>query len=1419
VTSSLLNQRCPPAVGSGSPDPAAGGPLPGAPARPPVIERVRLAAVCLGFLGLSLAQQPGRIVGDTKLDLAVDPLGFLARALQLWEPEGFAGQVQNQAYGYLFPMGPFFALGQLAGIPPWVVQRLWLALLLSLAFLGAVTLARRLGIGTPGSRLIGGLAYALAPRMISGLGATSIEVLPMALAPWVLVPLIAGAAGGSARRAALLSGLAVFCVGGVNAVATSAVLPLAVLWLLTRPAGPRRRRLMVWWVGAVALATAWWVGPLLLLGRYASPFLDYIESASTTTSTTDVLATLRGTTQWLSYLAGVQGPVWPAGWELVRDTGPILATVVMAAVGLWGLARRDLADRGWLVLGVLAGLVLVGLGHLGSVQGLVAEQVHDLLDGVLAPLRNVHKFDPVLRLPLALGVAHLCGVALRRAHRRQPLPGSAAGAAGSARSLRGLLALVGPHRPARAAVGVVVLALLVTASPAIAGRLAAPDGFEALPQHWEETADWLAENAGTGRALLLPGSSFGTYAWGQTGDEPLQALADSPWEVRNAIPLTPAGHIRMLDAVEERLNRGEGSAGLTRFLARSGITHLVVRNDLDAGTADATRPILVHQALRDSPGITRVATFGPTFPSATSFLGRTLDALLTPLRPAVEVFTVDDPGSRAYTVPLDEAVTVAGGPDGILELEDRDLLGDRPVLLADGDAPDTASTMVSDAQLRRERAFGSINGAESGGLDADDPLRLDAPARDYLYPGAEFGESVVRLEGGDISASSSAADVTSLGGARTDAHPAAAVDGDLRTAWRPARRFGTEPVWWRLAGDRPITADEIMVQLADDPDTLPPTGVRIRTDSGSHVVALADTAEPQWLPLPDGPTRTVEIIAAGGPGGGPADSLALAEVVVPGTEVTRTVVTPGPGGAVDAYAFDTSNPPASGCAVSVDRRPRCAAALVGAAEEGAGLDRVFSIHRPARYGMTVQAVPSPGPALDALIAGTARPWGPSVTASSSVTPDPRANADAAMDGDPLTTWTAAAGDGHPSLTLAWGAPLTIDRLRLVLTPDTAASTPLVVSLSNGTWERTVGLEEDGTAVFPAFTTDRLEISFPLLDEQTSYDPYTGAVSTLGVGISELEIPGLPAGDPRATAVLRYGEGPTVAVDGQVRATALRTTLAGLRALQPVELEFCSGSATTGWLGQGEHRFVARSTGAFAVDTATLLRDGIRPGGALVDRAAVDVGRWDAEHRTVRVAARSRPTLLVVAENENAGWVAALDGTPLEKQTVDGWQQGYLLPPGAAGEVTLDFQPGGAYRAALAGGAAAVLLLVGLLLVPARRPGPPATGRRERGGVLVGLAGVAGLALVGGVAGLVIGAVAALLLMGTRRPTLGRWLPGAAMLAAGVASVVPGGDDGATVGQLLALVAVAALVVSLLPRGPGRRLTRSRHRLSGRSIVP
>ncbi len=67
---------------------------------------------------LAFAQAPGLIVADTKYDLTQNPLGFLTRAAHQWSSIAPLGQVQNQAYGYFFPHGSFFAVGQLLHIPP-----------------------------------------------------------------------------------------------------------------------------------------------------------------------------------------------------------------------------------------------------------------------------------------------------------------------------------------------------------------------------------------------------------------------------------------------------------------------------------------------------------------------------------------------------------------------------------------------------------------------------------------------------------------------------------------------------------------------------------------------------------------------------------------------------------------------------------------------------------------------------------------------------------------------------------------------------------------------------------------------------------------------------------------------------------------------------------------------------------------------------------------------------------------------------------------------------------------------------------------------------------------------------------------------------------------------------------------------------
>jgi len=289
--------------------------------------RALTPGICLLLALLPFITAPGQIIADTKLNLAVSPAGFLARALTLWDPQQFGG-LQNQAAGYVFPMGPFFELGKLAAVPAWITQRLWIAVVLIAACTGTQRLASRLGIGVPWTRAVAGLAYALSPIALSMVGQYSGEYLPMAMLPWILLPL-AGAVRGqlSPARAAARSAVAVALCGGTNAASTAAVLTPALIYILASappqgaqgaqgPQGarssPSRRRLLAWWVPVTLLATCWWSVPLVLEAKYGVSFLPYTESAAVTTSVTSLSDVLRGTSNWISYLDVTGQPWWPA---------------------------------------------------------------------------------------------------------------------------------------------------------------------------------------------------------------------------------------------------------------------------------------------------------------------------------------------------------------------------------------------------------------------------------------------------------------------------------------------------------------------------------------------------------------------------------------------------------------------------------------------------------------------------------------------------------------------------------------------------------------------------------------------------------------------------------------------------------------------------------------------------------------------------------------------------------------------------------------------------------------------------------------------------------------------------------------------------------------------------------------------------
>ena len=111
--------------------------------------RVALVVALLPWL-----VQPGVVQPDTKVDLVVSPWRYLTRSLDAWSTHSGFGELQNQAYGYLWPMGPFFGVLHSLGVPGWAAQRAWWSFILVVGFFpaglaGLAVFLRRRGKGKP----------------------------------------------------------------------------------------------------------------------------------------------------------------------------------------------------------------------------------------------------------------------------------------------------------------------------------------------------------------------------------------------------------------------------------------------------------------------------------------------------------------------------------------------------------------------------------------------------------------------------------------------------------------------------------------------------------------------------------------------------------------------------------------------------------------------------------------------------------------------------------------------------------------------------------------------------------------------------------------------------------------------------------------------------------------------------------------------------------------------------------------------------------------------------------------------------------------------------------------------------------------------------------------------------------------------
>ncbi|NYT92666.1 alpha-(1-_3)-arabinofuranosyltransferase family protein [Salinispora sp. H7-4] len=1383
-------------------------------------QRFRHLAICVVLTALAFQQAPGLIVPDTKVDLNVNPAGWLLRSLHLWDPTGTFGQLQNQAYGYLWPMGPFFLVGSELGLAPWVIQRLWWALLFCVAYLGVVRLARSLGIGSPAGRMIAGIAFALSPRILTQLGWSSVESWPSAVAPWVLIPLVGLARGTPLRRAVAGSALAVACAGGVNATAVFAVVPLALLWLATLAPVRRRITAIAAWCGAVALATAWWLVPLLILGRYSPPFLDYIETAQSTTSVTDAVTTLRGTSYWVAYLASPVEQAIPGGARLATELGLILATLAVAALGVLGLSRRGMPHRRFLITGLVLGAAMVGLGHASDLPNLLTGGQQQFLDGVGAPLRNTHKFDVLLRLPLVLGLAHLVG-----------LVGQAARTAPAAR-----------RRPAVArawiTTGVTMAAVAAVASPAIVGGLATPGSAREVPRYWQEAADWLDANTGPGRVLVVPGARRPAYDWGSTTDEIVQPLLESSWAIRNSIPFTPPTTIRLLDAIEATLSSGAGSAGLADLLARSGVSHVLFRADLDHGRSDTTRPAVVRQALQRSPGLTRVTTFGPVRGGPEAVDERRDQGLDVPGR-ALEVYQVNRRVEPVVAYDRRDVATVVGGPESLLDLAAAGLLSPAPTVLA-GDADASAEAgdaeagdgygpiAMTDGLRRREVSFGRSQDNASHTRTADEPLAPSIPAHDYLPEWAPDWFTVAEFEGiSAIRAATAHSQVDIPGGNRSEHQPYAAMDGDPTTSWQSAPHHRGDRQWIEITLDNPTNVTRVELSFDLTADVVPTT---VTVTAGYESQTVESFGDRMIFDL-DGihATRRVHIAIddtfALRPLG--AGVVGISEISIPGVETSRTLRLPEAPATDHPPAVVVSADPRTPACFQVDGQPHCSTNAIRGSEDGRTIDRTLILPAAGTYDPQLWARPMDGSALHAVLDeavtdAQALGLAPEVSASSTGVPHPTRRPGAVWDGDPATSWSPAISDDAPILRLTWLKTQVIDGLRFAVDPAVAATRLGSVRVIADDGIRGGLLGEDGVLTLdPPIRTKELTIQFLDQPAVTSIDPYGFRLpEPLPIAVGELTVlPGAPSSpvDLDTPLTLDCGSGPTLTVGEETVTTALRGTMRDLLELREVPAEPC-GTDTELPLDAAEHRLVAAAS-QFATPTRVALVPQQQPTDVL-GPSALEVTAWDATERRVQVAGHAGERVLAVRENTNRGWQATLAGEPLRPMVVDGWQQGWVLPAGAAGEVVLRFTPDRPYQVALLTGGVLLLGVVLLALLPERRGGSPTRPtrrprRRAPRSLPLLAVGATALILLGGLAGGALVAAGVLLALPGRlrepRPTdphwvrlaprfVESWLPAGLVLLAGWAYLDATQRHTAALPQLLMVLALGCLWLSTCLRG-------------------
>jgi arabinofuranan 3-O-arabinosyltransferase len=359
------------------------------------------------------------------------------------------------------------------------------------------------------------------------------------------------------------------------------------------------------------------------------------------------------------------------------------------------------------------------------------------------------------------------------------------------------------------------------------------------------------------------------------------------------------------------------------------------------------------------------------------------------------------------------------------------------------------------------------------------------------------------------------------------------------------------------------------------------------------------------------------------------------------------------------------------------------------------------------------------------------------------------------------------------------------------------------------------VDDGGWVQFPAVRTRQLTLRFPKPEPVFTADPRSHGLTLLPVGIAEIQVPAISdlmsPWDRDAPVFLPCGAGPAVKVDGRQVPTTVTGTVGDLMDRARVFVRACE----TVVLAPGKHAVEAPDEW-LRIDRLAMVADQATPDGPQPQREIVrEDGSATVRHLALGAGGR---TVVALGENYNAGWAASMDGGPLRPVRLDGWQQGFVVEQGAAGVLTVHYEPNRTYRLGLGAGLLALLAALGLLLLPGRAR-RPAVGPALLGGWTVTLIALGSLVALAGPVGGVLGGLTLLAARWRRAQVWPDWaplVPASGLVLVGVLGAL--GLYGAnalrttaTAAQVLAVVALASVWSTFCwgSRGASSRLVRPR----------